>query len=98
MDRLIKDLKSTDSYRYQTHFPRETVRILAIQKQAWQANPITQGAYALYRPGQWFTVRELLGQPFRRVYFAGSISADEQGFMDGAMDTGLAAARNVMRA
>ena len=95
---LTKDLQKRIHTDIKHIFPDETVRILAIQKQAWQANPITQGAYALYRPGQWFTVRELLGQPFRRVYFAGEHLADEQGFMDGAIDTGLIAARNVMRA
>lgn len=95
---LVKDLKARIYKDIKRMFPEKTVRILAIQKQAWQSNPITQGAYAFYRPGQWFTVRELLGRPFRRVHFAGEHLADEQGFMDGAVDTGLAAARGVMQA
>lgn len=35
----------------------------AIASYAWQRDPYTRGAYALYRPGQWFTVRPLLQQP-----------------------------------
>ena len=95
---LLTDLKARIHSDIKRIFPKETVRILAIQKQAWQSNPLTQGAYAFYRPGQWFTVRELLAEPFQRVYFAGEHIADEQGFMDGAVDTGQAAARKIMRA
>jgi monoamine oxidase len=95
---LLKDLKARIHADIKRIFPKETVRILAIEKQAWQSNPTTQGAYAFYRPGQWFTVRELLARPFKRVYFAGEHLADEQGFMDGAVDAGQAAAREVMRA
>jgi monoamine oxidase len=78
-------------------FPGAPVRILAIKKQAWQHNPLTQGAYAFYRPGQWFPVRDILARPFKNILFAGEHIADEQGFMDGAIDTGQDAARNLIR-
>lgn len=58
----------------------------------WPRDPFTGGAYALYRPGQWFTVRPILGRPHGRVHFAGEHLGDWQGFMEGAVDTGLAAA------
>jgi len=70
---------------------------LAIQRQAWQADPFTGGAYAFYRPGQWFTVRNALAQPFGRVFFAGEHIADWQGFMEGAVVTGKDAADDVMK-
>lgn len=79
-------------------FPKEKVGIIDIQRQPWQLNKLTQGSYGFYRPGQWFSVRELLGRPFQKVHFAGEHIADEQGFMEGAVDTGQDAARNVMRA
>jgi monoamine oxidase len=65
---------------------------LAAKRQPWQADPFTGGAYAFYRPGQWFTVRPALAKPFGRVFFAGEHIADWQGFMEGAVVTGKAAA------
>ena len=80
----------------QAIFPHEPFRILDIKRQAWQFNKYTQGAYGFYRPGEWFTVREILGRPFGRVYFAGEHIADEQGFMEGAVNTGQAAAQSIL--
>ena len=66
---------------------------LNIQSYAWQRDQYTQGAYAFYRPGQWFTVRPILQQPHGKVLFAGEHLADWQGFMEGAVVTGEAAAK-----
>src|SRR5690606_33919405 len=63
-----------------------------IASYAWQRDPWTRGAYALYRPGQWFTVRETLAEPHGKVVFAGEHLADWQGFMEGAVNTGEDAA------
>jgi monoamine oxidase len=65
----------------------------AITSYAWQRDRYTQGAYALYRPKQWFTLRPLLQQPHVKVLFAGEHLADWQGFMEGAIVTGEEAAR-----
>lgn len=62
----------------------------------WQIGSCRGGAYALYRPGQWFTVQPLLARPYRRVHFAGEHLADWQGFMEGAVETGEAAARALL--
>jgi monoamine oxidase len=64
-----------------------------IQSMAWQRDIHTQGAYAFYRPGQWFTLRPILQQPHGKVLFAGEHLADWQGFMEGAVVTGEAAAK-----
>jgi len=63
-----------------------------IASYAWQRDRYTQGAYALYRPGQWFKVRPLLQRPHGKVIFAGEHLADRQGFMEGAVVTGEEAA------
>jgi monoamine oxidase len=65
---------------------------LDIQSLAWQRDTYTQGAYAFYRPGQWFTLRPILQQPHGKVLFAGEHLADWQGFMEGAVVTGESAA------
>lgn len=59
---------------------------------AWQRDQYTKGAYALYGPGQWYGVRPILARPHGKVLFAGEHLADWQGFMEGAVVTGEAAA------
>jgi monoamine oxidase len=58
-------------------FPRLKPNAVDICAQPWQADEYTQGAYALYRPGQWFGIRAILQEPHLRVYFAGEHLADE---------------------
>lgn len=70
---------------------------VAIKQKAWQADPLTQGAYAFYRPGQWFTVMPALKEPFQRVFFAGEHIAAWQGFMEGAVATGYEAAESILK-
>jgi monoamine oxidase len=64
----------------------------SIQSYAWQRDKHTEGAYAIYRPGQWFTLRPLMARPHGKVLFAGEHLADWQGFMEGAVVTGEEAA------
>lgn len=71
---------------------REAGKALDIEVQAWQKKT-WRGAYAFYRPGQWFTLRPILQNPHKRVFFAGEHLSDEaQGFMEGAVQTGQDAA------
>jgi monoamine oxidase len=64
---------------------------------AWQLDPWVHGAYAVYHPGQWLTVRPLLHRPHGKVLFAGEhLSDGSQGFMDGAIETGTAAAKALL--
>ena len=69
----------------------------AIASYAWQRDKFTDGAYALYRPGQWFGIRPILQRPHGKVLFAGEHLADWQGFMEGAIETGEAAAESLIR-
>lgn len=71
---------------------RKKPRPLAIHTMPWQSQKGIGGAYAFYRPGQWFEVRPVLQRPHGRVLFAGEHLADWQGFMEGAVNTGEAAA------
>jgi monoamine oxidase len=77
--------------------PRRGLRAmpLGVVRFPWQRDPYTGGAYALYRPGQWFTIRPILQRPHQRVQFAGEHLAEWQGFMEGAVDSGIAAASNL---
>lgn len=64
---------------------------------SWQRDEFTDGAYALYRPGQWFTIRPALARPHGKVLFAGEHIADWQGFMEGAINTGEEAAESLLK-
>jgi monoamine oxidase len=68
-----------------------------IASYSWQRDKYTEGAYALYRPGQWFGIRPILQRPHGKVLFAGEHLADWQGFMEGAIETGEAAAVALMK-
>lgn len=69
-----------------------------IASYAWQRDEFSKGAYALYRPGQWFGVRPHLLKPHGKVLFAGEhLSDDWQGFMEGAIETGEAAADSLIK-
>jgi monoamine oxidase len=68
-----------------------------IASYAWQRDKYTEGAYALYRPGQWFGIRPILQRPHGKVLFAGEHLADWQGFMEGAVETGEAAAQSLIK-
>lgn len=68
-----------------------------IASYAWQRDRFTQGAYALYRPGQWFGIRPILQRPHGKILFAGEHLADWQGFMEGAIETGEAAAQSLLK-
>ncbi|WP_018626898.1 flavin monoamine oxidase family protein [Niabella aurantiaca] len=62
----------------------------------WGNDPYSYGAYALYGIDQWFRVMPELKKKFLHTYFAGEHLADWQGFMEGAINTGEAAAHAVM--
>lgn len=68
-----------------------------IASYAWQRDEFTEGAYALYKPGQWFGIRPTLKRPHGKVLFAGEHLADWQGFMEGAINTGEHAAGSLIR-
>jgi monoamine oxidase len=83
----------TDDVLRATGHREGSIQAIDIRPQPWQGNPYSQGAYAFYRSGQWFTVRPLLARPHLRVHFAGEhLDEDWQGFMEGAVRTGESAA------
>jgi monoamine oxidase len=62
----------------------------------WGNDQNSRGAYALYGIGQWFSLKPILGKAFNHVHFAGEHIADWQGFMEGAVNTGEAAAEEII--
>jgi monoamine oxidase len=85
---LMGDLKTVS--------PDAAAALIDTFDQPWQDDPWVHGAYAMYRPGQWFRVRPLLEAPHGKVLFAGEHLGEWQGFMEGAVSTGEIAARHLL--
>ncbi len=61
----------------------------------WDEDRWARGAFAWFRPGQLSRWREHLAAPEGRVYFAGDQTSILPGWMEGAMTSGAAAAREI---
>lgn len=63
----------------------------------WPTHPWTLGSYACFRPGQWTTIRGAISERVGNLHFAGEHCAfDNQGFMEGGVETGEWAARAIL--
>ncbi|MGA9334211.1 MAG: NAD(P)/FAD-dependent oxidoreductase [Rudaea sp.] len=63
----------------------------------WPTNPWTLGSYACFRPGQWTTIRGAIGERVGNLHFAGEHCAfDNQGFMEGGVESGEWAAQAIL--
>jgi monoamine oxidase len=66
----------------------------------WPSHPLTRGSYTCYRPGQFTTIAGLEGQPAGNLFFAGEHTNsfhEWQGFMEGAVLSGIDAAAGIVR-
>ena len=71
-------------------------RVDAMVTHDWCADEFSRGTWSVFRPGQLVDALEVLQAPHGRVVFAGSdIANGWNGFMDGAIESGLSAARSV---
>jgi monoamine oxidase len=62
----------------------------------WNADPYSKGTWCDYRPGMWSKYGPSMRQAEGLIVFAGSDTANGwRGFIDGAIETGLRAAREV---
>ncbi|HEU0305426.1 MAG TPA: FAD-dependent oxidoreductase [Lysobacter sp.] len=63
----------------------------------WPSQPWVRGSYACLRPGDWSTLRGVMGEAVGGLHFAGEHCALEtQGFMEGGCESGEIAAREVL--
>ncbi len=63
--------------------------------QFWNAEEWTRGSYAFFASGQNTTVREWLSKSVGRIHFAGEHTAVWQGYMNGAVESGFRAAKEI---
>ena len=62
------------------------------KRQAWASDPTTLGAFAMLRPREYISVMYLMQQTWRNVYFGGEAISFTNGWIQGALESGLRAA------
>lgn len=67
----------------------------AVDSYYWGDDPHSQGAYAVFGASG-YALQPLLRRPTGRVYFAGEHTASFQGYMEGALESGERAARQIL--
>jgi monoamine oxidase len=73
-----------------------SARLLHGRLMTWEEDPWVRGGYAFFDPGFDPSLREWLARPHGRVLFAGEhTSVSWQGYMNGAVESGLRAAAEV---
>lgn len=65
---------------------------------SWDDDPWARGAFAYFRPGQMMSLLPHLAHPEGRVHFAGDHTSAWSGWMQGALESGMRAAREVSQA
>jgi monoamine oxidase len=74
----------------------ERTMVIAAQAVTWENDPWAQGGYAVFKRGYDPELREWLGRPHGHTFFAGEhTSFGSQGYMNGAIESGLRVAREV---
>lgn len=85
--RLVRELSWIDL---------ETARMTAWSTLSWELEPWARGGYAFFDPQFPPSIRHWLARPFGRVFFAGEHTSFRwQGYMNGAVETGLRAAAEI---
>ena len=64
---------------------------------SWLNHPFSKGAFMVTKPGQFRTVVPFLATPEGRIHFAGEHASPWPGWIQGALHSGLRAAREIAR-
>lgn len=94
------DLDITDNDAVEAALRRllPKVDVVAVTGYQWTVDPYSKGTWAFWRPGQLTRGLRSMQQAEGSVFFANSdIANGWRGFVDGAIESGLTAARNVRR-
>ncbi|KAK3179285.1 hypothetical protein K4F52_009256 [Lecanicillium sp. MT-2017a] len=74
------------------------IDVLEVAGHDWNRDPFSRGGWMMHRPRHFIKGVAALMEPHGRIYFAGSdVTATNTGFIEGAMSSGAAAARAILR-
>jgi monoamine oxidase len=90
------DLNDDAAVAREMHRLMPEAKVLRSFSYDWNADPYSKGTWCDYRPRMWSKYGHAMRQSEGPLIFAGSDTADGwRGFIDGAIETGLRAAREV---
>ncbi len=61
----------------------------------WDDDPWARGGYIYFKPGQMYSIRPHISRPEGRIHFAGEHASTRPGWMQGALESGDRAAREI---
>jgi monoamine oxidase len=64
--------------------------------QRWALEPWSRGAFAVFKPGEMSTLMPQMARPENGIHFAGEHTSSWTGWMEGALESGERAAREVL--
>jgi monoamine oxidase len=71
-------------------------KLIASSSMSWEDEPWSRGGYAFFDPQFDPLIRMWLARPFSRIFFAGEHTSQRwQGYMNGAVETGLRASEEI---
>lgn len=79
-------------------YPPSRHDLVATRTVAWNNEAFTRGSYLAYGPGQVVAHWATLFEPVGPIWFAGEHAAVNQGYMEGAVESGQRVAREVLAA
>ena len=77
-------------------YPGAGAQVEATAAIDWDAEPWARGAYAWFRPGQLTSLMRPLTEPEGCIHLAGEHLSSASGWMQGALESGLRAAREIL--
>jgi monoamine oxidase len=77
-------------------FPKALTSAQTVVTHRWALEPWSKGAFAVFHPGQMTAMMPTIGKPEGRLHFAGEHTSSWMGWMEGALESGERAAREVM--
>jgi monoamine oxidase len=83
-----------------TYVRRDAQGAIAAHREHWPSNPLSRGSYTCYLPGQFTKIAGHEATPVGNIYFAGEHTDsfyEWQGFMEGALRSGIAAAKSILK-
>ncbi len=99
-DRSEADRRDETLRAFVKFFGPEAANPTAYYEKSWAAEPYSLGCYAgVFPPGVWTTFGKALRVPVETVHWAGTETATEwMGYIDGAVQSGERAAREILQA
>ena len=64
--------------------------------QRWSLDPWSRGAFPVFKPGEMSTLMPTIARPESGIHFAGEHTSSWTGWMEGALQSGERAAREVL--